>query len=56
MTDEEKREVYFAQSVLGSIDNVNMPMLVYDEEKQVVKKALRMYIDTIRNEQNIIRR
>lgn len=56
MTDEEMRELYFANSVLGAIDNVQMPMLVYDEEKQVVKKALQMYIDTIRNTQNIIRR
>lgn len=56
MTDEEKRELYFANAVLGAIDNVQMPMLVYDEEKQVVKKALQMYIDTIRNTQNIIRR
>lgn len=56
MTDEEKREIYFAQSVLGAINNVNMPILVYEEEKQVVKKALQMYIDTVRNTQNIIRR
>lgn len=56
MTDEEKRELYFANSVLRAIDHVQTPMLVYDEEKQVVKKALQMYSDMLRNTQNIIRR
>lgn len=44
---EMKKEVYFANKVIGAIDNVTTPMLMYEEEKQVVRKALRMYIDNI---------
>ena len=39
-----EKELYFANAVLGAINNVEMPVLVYDKEKEVVKKALRDYI------------
>lgn len=45
--DEMKKEVYFANTVIGAIDNVKTPMLMYEEEKQVVRKALKMYIDKL---------
>lgn len=45
--DEMKKEVYFANTVIGAIDNVETPMLMYEEEKQVVRKALQMYINKI---------
>lgn len=45
--DEIKKEVYFANIVIGAIDNIKTPMLMYEEEKQVVRKALKMYIDKI---------
>lgn len=45
--DEMKKDVYFANRVIGTIDNVKTPMLMYDEEKQVVRKALQMYINKI---------
>lgn len=45
--DEMKKEVYFANIVIGAIDNVKTSMLMYEEEKQVVRKALKMYIDKI---------
>ena len=37
LTDEER---YFAETVIGAIDHVKCPMLMYDEEKEIVKKAL----------------
>ena len=44
MTREEiEKELIFADMVLGAIKNVKMPILVYDEEKDVVKKALIEY-------------
>ena len=44
MTREEiNKELIFADMVLGAIKNVKTPMLVYDEEKEVVKKALNEY-------------
>ena len=44
MTREEiKKELIFADMVLGAIKNVKTPMLMYDEEKDVVKKALTEY-------------
>lgn len=45
--DEIKKEVYFANIVIGAIDNIKTPMLIYEEEKQVVRKALKMYVDQI---------
>ena len=44
MTREEiEKELIFADMVLGVIKNVKTPMLMYDEEKDVVKKALTEY-------------
>lgn len=49
-TSEQERELYFAKSVIRAIDNVKIPMLVYEEQKTVVKKALRDYINKIESE------
>lgn len=46
-TENQKKEVYFANTVIGAIENVKMPILMYEEEKEVVKKALRMYVNKI---------
>ena len=44
MTREEiEKELIFADMVLSVIKNVKTPMLMYDEEKSVVKKALTEY-------------
>ena len=44
MTREDiEKELIFADMVLGAIKNVKTPMLMYDEEKDVVKKALTEY-------------
>lgn len=44
MTREEiEKEIVFADMVLGVIKNVKVPMLMYDEEKDVVRKALTEY-------------
>ncbi|MBQ2856579.1 MAG: hypothetical protein IJE78_05515 [Bacteroidaceae bacterium] len=44
MTKEEiEKELIFADMVLCAIKNVKTPMLMYDEEKDVVKKALTEY-------------
>lgn len=48
--DEIKKDMCFAQMVIGVIDNVKRPMLVYDEEKEVVKKALQKYLDELESE------
>lgn len=49
-TEDQKKELYFANAVIGAIHNVKTPMLMYEEEKNVVEKALRMYIDKIEDE------
>lgn len=41
------KELYFAKAVIRAIENVKCPMLMYEEEKEVVKKALQVYIDKI---------
>lgn len=44
MTREDiEKELIFADMVLGVIKNVERPILMYDEEKNVVKKALTEY-------------
>lgn len=48
--DEIKKELVFADMVIGVINNTKVPMLIYDEEKEVVKKALRKYIDELESE------
>ena len=54
--EDQKKELYFANAVIGAIDNVKTPMLMYQEEKDVVRKALRMYIDRIDELRRIRRR
>ena len=48
---EIEREIYFARVVIGAIDHVKTPMLMYDEEKSVTKKALEMYIEELESKQ-----
>lgn len=44
MTREDiEKDLIFADMVLGAIKNVKTPMLMYDEEKDVVEKALTEY-------------
>ena len=51
MTREEiEKKVYFAQTVIGVIKNVKNPMLIYDEEKEVVREALSKYIRELEDE------
>lgn len=46
-TPEQEKELYFANVVIGAIDHIECPMLMYEGEKAVVKKALKKYIDEI---------
>ena len=48
--EDKKKKLYFANAVIGVIDNVKTPMLMYQEEKDVVRNALRMYIDRIESD------
>lgn len=51
MTIEEiKKEICFAEMVIGAINNVKAPMLMYEEEKAVTKKALQKYLDELESE------
>ena len=51
MTREEiEKDIIFADMVLGVIKNVKTPMLIYDEEKAVVRKALSEYKDKLESE------
>ena len=43
MDEKIKKELYFIDAVLGAINNVKMPVLMYEGEKEVVKKALTEY-------------
>lgn len=47
---EKKKEIVIAEMVLGAIKNVKVPMLIYEEEKAVVKKALSEYISKLESE------
>ena len=49
-TEEQKKELYFADVIIGAINNVEMPILMYEGEKKVVEKALRMLISKIEEE------
>ena len=40
-----KNERYYAEMVLDVIDNVECPMLMYEDEKAIVRKALKAYIE-----------
>lgn len=48
--EEINKELVFVDMVLNVIENVKVPMLMYDEEKVVVKKALREYKDKLESE------
>ena len=48
--DEIKKDIFFAREVIEVVDNIKWPTLVYDEEKQVIKKALRKYLDELESE------
>ena len=51
MTSEEiNKEIAFANMVIGAINNVKVPMLMYEEEKAVTKKALQKYLDELESE------
>ena len=51
MTIEEiNKEICFAEMVIGAINNVKTPMLMYDEEKTVTKRALLKYIAELESE------
>lgn len=51
MTNEEiKKKIAIAEMVLGAIKNVKMPMLVYEEEKEVVREALWRYMSDLEDE------
>ena len=44
MTKEEiEKKIYFAEMIIGVINHVERPILMYEEEKQVVKEALSEY-------------
>ena len=45
--DEIKKKIYFAETVIGTINHVKCPMLMYEEEKNVVKEALGDYISKL---------
>lgn len=46
-----ERELFFADMIIGLINNVERPMLLYEEEKEIVKKALNEYIDKLKSKQ-----
>ena len=48
--DEINKEICFAKMVIEAINNVKVPMLVYEEEKAVTKKALQKYIYELESE------
>lgn len=39
-------ERYWAEMVLGVIDSVEYPILIYEGEKAIVRKALKAYIES----------
>lgn len=38
--NEIKKKIYFAETVIGAINHVECPMLMYEEEKKWLKKLL----------------
>ena len=50
MDEKIKNELYFIDAVLGAIRNVDIPMLMYEGEKEVVRKALIDYKYKIESE------
>ena len=47
MNEEIEKKIAIAEMVLGAIKNVKMPMLVYEEEKEVVREALWKYVSDL---------
>lgn len=48
MTNEEKRnKIQVANILLDVIANLSVPMLMYDEEKEVTREALENYIKAL---------
>jgi hypothetical protein len=50
LREQVNKELYFNDRALGDIRNVEMPKLVYDEEKEVVRKALADYKSKLQSE------
>ena len=48
--EQTKKDMCIAQMVIREIDHVKRPTLIYDEEKEVVKKALQKYLDELESE------
>lgn len=49
MTNEEiEKEIYFAEVILGATYTMQTPTLMYQEEKEVVRKALMKYIGELK--------
>ena len=49
--EQDNKELYFARRVLDSLNMVSEPKLVYEEEKKVVEKALRKYINDLEHKE-----
>ena len=50
MTNEEiEKEIYFAEVILGATYTMQTPTLMYQEEKEVVRKALMKYIGELKD-------
>ena len=47
MDKDTEKEIYFARRVLDSINMIDEPKLYYKEEKDIVAKALRKYINDL---------
>ncbi len=52
---EDEKEIYFARRVIDSINMIDEPKLAYQEEKDVVKKALQKYISDLEYKQYFYR-
>lgn len=51
MTKEQiEKEIYFAKVIIGATNHVQTPMLTYQEEKDVVRKALTKYVYELEDE------
>lgn len=49
-TDEIEKDIYFSNLLLGVMDHVEVPILRYEEEKEVVRKALERYLSDLEDE------
>lgn len=50
MTQKDK-DLFAARSVMAMMQNCSTPVLTFDYEKDIVKKALTMYIESVSKEQ-----